>query len=64
MPILSNNLNDFLNSMGVMADTMMAFYQACIKSGFNEQQANYFAGEFMRELLQEAENRKNFQDNS
>ena len=62
MPILSNNLNNFLNSMGVMADTMRAFYPACIKSGFNEQQANYFAGEFMRELLQEAENRKNFQD--
>ena len=64
MLILTSNLNDFLNSMGIMAETMMAFYQACLKSGFTDQQANYFTGEFMRELLQEAENRKNFQDNS
>lgn len=64
MQTLNNSPNDFLNSVGIMAETMMAFYQACHKSGFTDQQANYFTGEFMRELLQEAENRKNFQDNS
>ena len=54
MLILTSNLNDFLNSMGVMADTMMAFYQACLKSGFTDQQANYFTGEFIRQLIQNA----------
>lgn len=51
---MTSNLNDFLNSMGVMTDTMMAFYQACLKSGFTDQQANYFTGEFIRQLIQNA----------
>ena len=54
MPPLINNIDDFIQGIGVITDTMMVFYQSCLKSGFNEDQANYFTGEFIRQLIQNA----------
>ena len=54
MQALINNIDDFIQGIGVTTDTMMVFYQSCLKSGFDEAQANYFTGEFIRQLIQNA----------
>ena len=54
MQALINNIDDFIQGIGVTTDTMMVFYKSCLKSGFSQDQANYFTGEFIRQLIQNA----------
>ena len=48
---MNEQLKNFLTSVGIMAESTKALYDAFIRTGFTAEQAIYLSCELMKELL-------------
>lgn len=47
----SSEFENFVNALGVMAETLKVFYDGLIKQGFTKQEAIYLTGSCMKMLF-------------
>ena len=49
---MENEVQKILESIGAMAEVLATFYQALISNGFDDEQAVYLTGEYMKAVLE------------
>lgn len=44
---MDNQMNNYIQSMGILAESMFILYSQLIEAGFDDSQAMFFTNEFM-----------------